>query len=71
MDPRPFTLRELASMFRASQREQWDRVAMMMIVHCKANTHPYDLNPYRKRRDSYGSLAIEAEYYAMKGAANG
>lgn len=73
LDPRPFTLRELRVMYRSSQIEQWDRIAMLTIVHCGKNTHPYDLNPYRKPRDSYGSRAIEAEYNALKdkGATHG
>ncbi len=36
---------------------------MLLSVHCEG-VHPFDLNPYRKRPDAYGSAAIEAEYHA-------
>lgn len=43
---------------------------MLLSVHGDG-VHPFELNPYRKRPDPYGSQAIEAEYHAkMKAKQN-
>lgn len=66
LDPGPFTARELRTMYLAYQRESWDRIAMLQVIHCTESVHPFDLNPYRKRRSEYGAIAIEHEYERLK-----
>jgi hypothetical protein len=39
---------------------------MLLSVHVGKSVHPFDLNPYRKRPDTFNSRAIEAEYHRLK-----
>lgn len=39
---------------------------MLLSVHVGKSVHPFDLNPYRRRPDTFNSRAIEAEYNRLK-----
>jgi len=70
VDPGPYTLRELAWMFKSRQKMEWERTARVSSILANANRDPkkqrrpfneVDLNPYRDDDEQSQSSTAEGE----------
>lgn len=64
-----WTLRRLVNCFEAVQRNAWDHTSFLLASNSSAEVHPFDLNPYRKKkryRKQSDTSQIEAVYRALK-----